>query len=114
MIDLGFAYYKIMSDDLSRVTSMIAELGVSDSPPQAVTWDVPKMVWRFSPRTAAYFLFDDRNSDRTTEVDRAEAERVARTELGTELPSDDELRRMCAEGMNRWDVKNDPDGLFID
>jgi len=40
--------------------------------------------------------YDDRNSDRWSEVDRARAEEIARS-LGTELPSEPELHRICGE-----------------
>lgn len=61
---------------------------------RAVIWDHTTATWTCSPETAAWFLLDEERKDRTTEVDRARAEQIAR-ELGTSLPSEAELRRIC-------------------
>ena len=115
MIDLGFAYYAVTDeDDADRINSLFARLAVSEGPLQAVIWHVGKQAWKFMPGVAAELLFDDRLWDQRHEVDRSEAERIAREILGTELPSEEELRRMCADGLSRWDFKTDPDGNFVD
>ena len=54
--------------------------------------------WIYAPAPAARMLFDDRNFDRTRDLDRADAERAASTVLRTSLPSEDVLATMCDEG----------------
>jgi hypothetical protein len=69
----------------------------TNGPFRAVVWNHRARAWTFNPEAAASFLLDDRNFDRWTEVDRTKAEEIART-FGTELPTEEELHRMCEEG----------------
>ncbi len=69
----------------------------STGPLRAVLWNHRAKAWTFSPDIAARILYDDRNFDRWTEVDRSRAEEIALT-LGTELPSELELHRISNEG----------------
>ena len=76
-------------------TGLVAVEG-STGPLRAVLWNHRVKAWTFSPEIAAPILFDDRNFDRWTEVDRPTAEEIALT-LGTELPSEQELHRIAEE-----------------
>jgi hypothetical protein len=67
-------------------------------PTRAVIWSHGKKAWIFNPKTAARFLYDDEHQERVSLVSRVEAERIAREYLGTELPTEEELHRICAEG----------------
>ena len=71
----------------------------STGPLRAVIWSHRSKTWAFNPKAAAPFLYDDRNFDRWTEVDRTRAEEIARSNLETELPSEEELHRICEEGV---------------
>jgi hypothetical protein len=79
-------------------TSLIASLVMSHGPLQAVIWSVPKRMWIYAPELAAGRLYDDLEQRGIGPVDRATAERIAREYLGTELPTEEQLHRMCEEG----------------
>jgi len=113
LLDAGFGYWGIRrADEPDQTTSLIARLRVSEGPLQAVVWDTRSSAWRFSPGMAAHFLYEASNFQRSVSLDRPSAEDVARNHLGTELPSEEELRKICAEGLSRWDRENDPDGFL--
>ena len=110
MLDLGFGYLAVMAFDMSgRVTSMVAHLRVSEGPLQAVIWNVQQKAWQYNPKNAARFLYDDRYFDRGRRLERPEAEQVARDILHTDLPSDEELRRICAEGLTASEAQHESD-----
>ena len=113
LLDSGFGYFAVHPVDApERVTSIIARLKDIDGPLQAVVWDTRAEAWRFSPGTAAFFLYDERNYNRSFALERPAAEEMARESLRVDLPSEEELRRICAEGVSRWDQEEDPDGFF--
>jgi formylglycine-generating enzyme required for sulfatase activity len=114
MTDRGFGYLAILDVEGSgRPTSIAAYLQSARGPVQGVIWNVPLQQWTFRPSIVAKFLFDDDYDDRGPAIGRDEADALA-AELGTRLPTEAELRAICADGLSRWDRKKDPDGLFID
>src|SRR5215203_4982604 len=62
---------------------------------QALIWDWANAIWQYDPAKATLHLHE---TDSWTELDRAMAEEFSRTSLGTELPSEETLHRMCGEG----------------
>lgn len=70
----------------------------STGPLRAVMWNHRSNAWTFSPKTLARILYGDEYEERRQIVDRSRAEEIART-LGTELPSEEELHRICEEGV---------------
>ena len=100
VLDLGFGYYALLSRDGSgRVVNIAAHLQVSEGPLQAIIWNVQLRAWTYDPEVAGQFLLDDQYFDRRTVIDRSAAEQIAREILHTELPSDAELREICAAGL---------------
>ena len=94
-----FGYKKVMtSDESARVGSMIAYRLAEDRSLQAVMWAAHRKIWMFAPAIAVQFIYDPEVTDRAKEIDRPTAERVAREELRTELPSEETLAAMCEEG----------------
>jgi len=79
-------------------TSLIAYQSPARGPFRAVIWSDPRKAWIYAPAIAAARLFDDQYQDSHDPVDRATAEQIARQHLGTELPGEEELERMCQEG----------------
>jgi hypothetical protein len=67
-------------------------------PLRGVIWSHLNRDWIWAPGPTAKWLYDDSLQDQRSQVDRTEAERVAREALGTTLPTEEELRRICAEG----------------
>ena len=113
--DAGFGYLAVRESDTSdRPSSIIAHLVALKGPLQAVIWDVRKSAWTFDPTTAAAFVFDDAFFDKRFHVERDEAERIARQILHSELPTEDELRRLCAAGLAAWMEEEDLSAEFED
>lgn len=81
---------------------------------QAVMWNALEKAWRFDPDAATAFLFDENLADQRERVDRAQAEQVARDNLHNELPSEDELRQICAAGLAAWMEEEDLSAEFED
>lgn len=92
-----FSYHAMFQPGATQPTGMIA-MRVWTGPLQAVIWNVPKREWMYNPAVAAPRIFDDQYADRQRPVSRQEAERIARERLGTELPSEEDLYRMCLDG----------------
>jgi hypothetical protein len=90
-------YYALFKETTSEPPGGLIVVERSTGPFRAVMWSHRSTAWTFNPGTAARLLFDDRIEDRFQRVDRARAEEIART-LGTELPSEEELHRICEEG----------------
>lgn len=99
----GFFYKAILkSDDLSTITSLVAYQPGTEGL-RAVLWSVPRRQWIYAPNIAAPILYDDQQQDRGRPIDRDTAEKISREVLGTELPSDDVLLEISAEGeRNGW------------
>ena len=97
-----FGYYALMGDfGSSKVTSVLAAFSTG-GPAQGVVWDVRAKAWRFDSGAVAYYLFDDQNFKMSYQVERPDAERLVRDVLHAELPSEDELRQICADGFAVW------------
>ncbi|WP_091555058.1 hypothetical protein [Micromonospora pattaloongensis] len=97
-----FSYHVVFQLRATEPSGMIAVRGWSGAL-HAVIWDVPDRAWGFNPTLAAPWIFDDQYADRQRLVSRQDAERIARERLGTELPSEQELLRMCladGQGLN--------------
>jgi hypothetical protein len=93
----GFSYHAMLKAPATPPSGLIAVRAWS-GPLQAVVWHVPKRRWIFAPAIAAPRIFDDQYADRNRSVDRPTAERIAREYLGTELPTEEHLHRICEEG----------------
>ncbi len=91
-----FYYQALYWRSLDEPPSGLIVVEGSPGPLRAVIWNHRVKAWTCDPDSAAWILYDDRNSDRWSEVDRARAEEIARS-LGTELPSEPELHRICGE-----------------
>jgi len=103
-----FDYRAVLKSDMAgRITSLIAHQVTSEGPLRAVIWSVPRKAWIFASAPAARFLYDGRYFDRTRKVDRPAAEQIARESLKTELPTEQTLRTMTAEGI-RMGWENGP------
>jgi hypothetical protein len=104
-MDDRFNYTEILKTDRSGiVTSVIAHQELSGAPLRAVMWSNLHQAWIFAPEIAARLLYDDLNFDRLRNVDRTTAEVAAREALPAELPSEDELAAIAAEGERMgWD-----------
>lgn len=99
MADEEFHYQAVLKSDQSgTITSLIAYQVGLDEPFQAVIWSAPRRAWIYAPALAVPMLYDDKYQDRTQVIDRATAEGIARENLGTELPTEARLMRMCEEG----------------
>ena len=85
------------SEDTDEVGSVMAYRFSEKRILQAVLWHARRKMWMFAPAIGIGFLNDFEYMDRTQEVDRPAAERVARN-LGIELPSEETLAAMCEEG----------------
>ena len=95
----SFSYKAVLgSDGSAQVVSLIASQAPPDRPLRAVVWSARREGWIFAPAPAARMLYDDRNFDRTQDIDRTEAEKIALTVFRTPLPDEDTLERMCDEG----------------
>jgi hypothetical protein len=94
-----FRYYAIltMEEPDAPPTGLIARED-SDGPLRTVMWNHRSRAWTCEPETAALFLYDQRYQSRRTAVERSRAEEIVRT-LGTELPTEDELHRICEAGV---------------
>ncbi|MFG1607072.1 hypothetical protein [Actinoplanes sp. NPDC049265] len=113
--DAGFVYLAVKESDVSdRPSSLIAHLITLNGPVQAVVWNVQSKTWTFDPSTAAAFLYDFDFFDKRFKVDRTQAEHVARSDLQTELPSEDALRAICSAGLAAWMEKEDLSAEFED
>ena len=66
--------------------------------PRTVLYNRIRERWEYNPSSGAKFLFDMELQERTQEVSRVEAERIARDLLGTQLPSEAELHQMLLAG----------------
>jgi len=71
---------------------------LTNGPPRTVLWDRTRREWVFNREVGAMFLYDPETQDRAMLVSRDEAERIAREQLRTELPSEEELHQICEEG----------------
>ena len=95
----SFAYYVVRKKDpTSEPSSLIAAWVDATTPLRAVLWSVPRKAWIYAPGPAAGMIYDDRHRDEVQPVDRQTAERIARESLEQELPSEEELHRICEEG----------------
>ncbi len=105
MTDTIFGYQAILKSDMSgAVTSLIAYEVQNYHSLRAVMWSVPRKAWIYAPAVAATFLFDPNYQERTRQLDREEAERLARETLPLELPTEQALLQMLDEGQRMgWD-----------
>jgi hypothetical protein len=85
----------------SPLTSLIVSWLETDRPLRAVLWSVPRQRWISAPEIAVTLLYDDTEEKGVGPVDRATAERIAREYLGTELPTEEQLHRICEEGARK-------------
>jgi hypothetical protein len=93
-----FEYELVLTDDETAATSIIAFQEPVNDGLRGVLWSVPRRQWIYAPAIVSDLLYDDSDPVPTRTVDRAAAERAARDQLGTELPSEDTLAELCAEG----------------
>ena len=70
----------------------------TSGPPRTVLWNHLNRAWEYNRRVGARFLFDEEARERKTVVSRSEAERIAREELGTELPTEAEIHQIVLAG----------------
>ena len=105
MTDLGFGYQALLkADDSGTVTSVIAYRAPATAPLEAVLWSAPRRERIYGPGVVVRYLYDHKHHDRTRPIDRAEAERLAREVLGTELPTPSRLEDLVKEGQRMgWD-----------
>src|SRR4051812_7222570 len=104
MTGTEFGYQAVLESESDTVTSLIAYEVEMRGPLQAVLWSVPREAWIYNPDVAATFLFDPSYQERIRPLDRAEAERIAREALRTELPTEQTLLEMFEEGERRgWE-----------
>ncbi|GAB2580524.1 hypothetical protein Aab01nite_57100 [Paractinoplanes abujensis] len=97
MTDLKFGYDVLLTDD-GTPTNIIASQETPGSPFRAVLWSVPDRRWIYAPAIAADILYDDDDARRTEAIDRTTAERIAAENLRSELPSEETLLVLFAEG----------------
>ena len=71
---------------------------VTAGPPRTVLYNRIQERWEFNRSAGAHYLFDMEQQERTQEVSRAEAERIAREVLGTQVPTEMELHQMILAG----------------
>ena len=104
-MDDRFDYTEILKSDRSGVvSSLIAHQELSGAPLRAVMWSNLHQAWVSAPEIAARLLYDDLNFDRLRRVNRTTAEATAREALPAELPSEDDLAAIVAEGERMgWD-----------
>jgi hypothetical protein len=93
----SFDYKLVLTDDRAAATSVIAFQETMNGL-QGVLWSVPRRQWIYASAIVSDLLYDDSDPVPTRTADRATAERVARDELGTELPSEEALAALCSEG----------------
>ena len=94
----GFSYKTITkSDETSEVGSIMAYRFSEKRTLQAVLWHTRRKMWMYAPAIGIGYLNDFEYMDRTEQVDRPTAERIAQ-DLGIELPSEEALTAMCEEG----------------
>ena len=105
MTDSAFGYQALLkADDPGTVTSLFAYRAPATAPLEAVLWSRPRRSWIYGPGLVVRYLYDDQHQGRTRVIDRAEAERLAREILGTELPTVTALEELVAEGQRMgWD-----------
>jgi hypothetical protein len=96
--DAPFEYLAILTSDLSRTSSLAAYFESVDEPLRGVIWSAREQRWVYRPASIAHFHGDPQDERRTRVIDRDEAERLAQDELKTVIPSEDELRLICAKG----------------
>lgn len=103
--ETDFGYQAILKSDMSgAVTSLIAYEVQSTAPLRAVMWSAPRKAWIYAPQQAGTFLRDPNYRDRVRRIDRAEADRLARETLQSELPTEQTLLEMLEEGQRMgWD-----------
>jgi hypothetical protein len=92
-----FSYHALFRAEASQPAGLIA-MRVWMGPLQAVIWSVPKQKWTYNPAVAAPWIFDDQYANQQRSVSRQEAQRIAREQLGTELPNETVLHQICATG----------------
>jgi hypothetical protein len=98
MVTGQWSYHVVSKDEGTPAPiSLIAVWVAAREPLRAAMWSPPREAWVSAPEIAARRLYDDQYQGTTQPVDRATAERVARN-LGTELPSEEELREIFVEG----------------
>ncbi len=99
MSQIEFHYYAIYRTE-ERTPPAVGLICSEDTsgPPRTVLWSHPRREWRFNRDVGASYLYDDEIQPRRGPVSRAEAERIAREVFATELPSEEELHRICEEG----------------
>lgn len=66
---------------------------------RAVLWHASRERWMFAPGLAIDIMFEDDFQDQLTFVDRITAEDYASASLRQPLPTVDELRALCDEGV---------------
>jgi hypothetical protein len=93
-----FAYQAVLSEDETTITSLIAYQAPARSKLRAVIWSVSRKIWTYNPGVAAGILYDDQEQKLIRPVDKASAERIARENLATELPTEETLLAMCEQG----------------
>jgi hypothetical protein len=100
-----FSYNAVTKwDENDTIGSILIYRFTSEGTLQAVMWHARRQIWMYAPGIAIAYLNDLEYTDRMTEMDRPEAERVAQ-ELGTVLPTEENLNVMCEEGQRMgWTV----------
>lgn len=91
-------YHAVQRRRRTHPTSIIIPWMLVGQPLRAVIWDSPRQAWTYDPTTAETLMFDDHFQEEVRPISRTEAEQIAREHLGTELPSEEEIRRICEEG----------------
>lgn len=93
-----FAYHVVLSTEDSQPASLIASWMEAGQPLQAILWSAADLTWIYAPAIAARRLNDHEYQDTVEPVSRETAEQIAIEALGTELPDEETLHRMCQEG----------------
>jgi hypothetical protein len=107
--DVTFDYTAVLpTAGAKNASGLIAYLEPIDGPLQAVVWSAAHGQWIYAPGPAARILYDDQQFDHLRDVDRRTAELVAREDLGTQLPTEETLSAICAEGQRSGLVYGPP------
>ena len=93
--------YRLNQPD--QISTVFAWRNLIGSPLEAVMWHGKRRQWICAGPILVREIFDDLNQERSGRVDRPTAEQLCRQTLGTELPSEAELDRICLAKSPSWD-----------
>ena len=100
-----FAYRALYRlDNPDQLATIFAWRNPIGSPLEAVMWHGARSQWVFAPEVLRTVIFVDENTlERVERIDRTTAARICQETLGTDLPSEAELDRICRAKTPAWD-----------